>query len=293
MLSGGGACIAGARPPPPRQRRRSGWGGRHASCGWSEGGSQLFTWLLAAVPRRVATSPVPATDPEHSEPGGAGVRGRALSGGSPRGARGAGAGPRGTEGPRFELLLGLCTGRYSPMYLAASPSSEPPSSFSPRGGGGVHAMHLSCGCAAHAVPVHASFTCTFNCHLASARRTRPPIPSLSRGDTRVEGCDNPTPALCRSTRAPPCRAYPKPAQRRDVVFNVLVGALLRAGEGAADSSRQQAYEAVAHSHSITVATANPTTAAVVLWARINQSRTRGSGRRGGACNEAITQQTRV
>ena len=39
------------------------------------------------------TSPLPATDPEHSKPGGAGVRGRALSGGSPRGARGAGAEP--------------------------------------------------------------------------------------------------------------------------------------------------------------------------------------------------------
>jgi hypothetical protein len=37
----------------------------------------------AAATRRAATSPVPATDPEHSEPGGAGVRGRgALSGGS-------------------------------------------------------------------------------------------------------------------------------------------------------------------------------------------------------------------
>ena len=46
-------------------------------------------------------------EPEHSEPGGAGVRGRALSGGSPRGARGAGAGPRGAGGPGFELLLGL------------------------------------------------------------------------------------------------------------------------------------------------------------------------------------------
>jgi hypothetical protein len=78
---------------PERQRRRS-WGGRHASCGWSEGGSQLLTRLLAAAPRRVATSPVPATDPEHSEPGGAGVRGRgALSGGSTRGGRGAGAEP--------------------------------------------------------------------------------------------------------------------------------------------------------------------------------------------------------
>ena len=74
----------------------------------AEGGSQLFR-LRAAVPRRVATSPVPATDPEHSEPGGAGVRGRALSGGSPRGARGAGAGPRGAGGPGFELLLGLPT----------------------------------------------------------------------------------------------------------------------------------------------------------------------------------------
>ena len=64
----------------------------------------------AAVPRRVATFPVPFTDTEHSEPGGAGVRGRALSGGSPRGARGAGAGPRGAEGSGFELLLGLQNG---------------------------------------------------------------------------------------------------------------------------------------------------------------------------------------
>jgi hypothetical protein len=71
MLSGGGAGTEGTRHPPQRQRRRS-WGGRHASCGWSEGGSQLLTRL---VPRRVATSPVPATDPEHSEPRGAGVRG--------------------------------------------------------------------------------------------------------------------------------------------------------------------------------------------------------------------------
>ena len=63
--------------------------------------------LRAAVPRRVATSPVPATDTEHSEPGGAGVRGRALSGGSTRGARGARAGPRGAEGPGFGLLLRL------------------------------------------------------------------------------------------------------------------------------------------------------------------------------------------
>ncbi len=43
--------------------------------------------------------PVPATDTEHSKPGGAGVRGRgALSGGSTRGARGAGAEPSGAKG---------------------------------------------------------------------------------------------------------------------------------------------------------------------------------------------------
>ena len=81
--------------PPQRQRRRS-WGGRHASCGWSEGGSQLLLQAAAAVSRRAATPPLPATDPERSKPGGAGVRGRrALSGGSTRGARGAGTKPNG------------------------------------------------------------------------------------------------------------------------------------------------------------------------------------------------------
>jgi hypothetical protein len=93
-------CMEGRRTPPQRQRRRS-WGGRHASCGWSEGGSQLLS--RAAVHSRVATPPVPATDPERSEPGGAGVRGRgALSGGSTRGARGAGAEPSGAGGCGFE-----------------------------------------------------------------------------------------------------------------------------------------------------------------------------------------------
>ena len=125
MLSGGGACTAGARPPPQRQRRRSCWGGRHASCGWSEGGSQLLTWSFHAAPRRAATSPLPATDPEHSEPGGAGVRGMwALSGGSPRGARGAGAGPRGAGGPGFELLLGLPTTWRVMKLNAANKESE-------------------------------------------------------------------------------------------------------------------------------------------------------------------------
>jgi hypothetical protein len=90
--------------PPQRQRRRS-WGGRHASCGWSKGGSQLLT----AAPRRVATPPLPATDPEHSEPGGAGVRGKgALSGGSTRGARGGGGAERsGAKGCGFESFRAL------------------------------------------------------------------------------------------------------------------------------------------------------------------------------------------
>ena len=58
--------------------------------------------------RCLVTSPVPATDPEHSEPGGAGVRGRgALSGGSTRGARGAGAEPSGAKGCGFESFREL------------------------------------------------------------------------------------------------------------------------------------------------------------------------------------------
>ena len=93
-MDGGYTPPAEAAPPLMR--------GRHASCGWSEGGSQLLRHIHAA-PRRVATPPVPATDPEHSEPGGAGVRGRgALSGGSTRGARGAGAEPSGAKGFGFE-----------------------------------------------------------------------------------------------------------------------------------------------------------------------------------------------
>jgi hypothetical protein len=51
--------------------------------------------------RRLATPPLPATDPEHSEPGGADVRGRgrsAAGGGSTRGARGAGGEPGGAKG---------------------------------------------------------------------------------------------------------------------------------------------------------------------------------------------------
>ena len=79
--------------------------------------------LLATSPRRAATSPLPVPDPEHSEPGGAGVRGRALSGGSPRGARGAGAGPRGAGGPRFELLLGLPKRRCGCFLNAANKES--------------------------------------------------------------------------------------------------------------------------------------------------------------------------
>ena len=99
--------------PRQRQRRRS-WGGKHASCGWSEGGSQLIGqlhvwWITAAAEALfIATSPDPATDPEHSEPGGAGVRGRgALSGGSTRGARGAGAEPSGAKGCGFESFREL------------------------------------------------------------------------------------------------------------------------------------------------------------------------------------------
>ncbi len=54
--------------------------------------------------RCLVTSPLPATNPEHSEPGGAGVRRRgALSGGAQsRGARGAGAEPSGAKGSGFE-----------------------------------------------------------------------------------------------------------------------------------------------------------------------------------------------
>ena len=77
------------------------------AAGPRDGLAATITSTLAALPRRAATSPVPATDAEHSEPGGAGARGRALSGGSPRGGGGAGAGPRGAGGPGFELLLGL------------------------------------------------------------------------------------------------------------------------------------------------------------------------------------------
>jgi hypothetical protein len=60
----------------------------------------FFLEELEAVPRRTATSPLPATYPEHSEPVGAGVRGRgALSGGS---TQGAGAEPSGAKGRGFE-----------------------------------------------------------------------------------------------------------------------------------------------------------------------------------------------
>jgi hypothetical protein len=110
--------------PPQRQRRRS-WGGRHASCGWSEGGSQLRD--AAAATRRAATPPLPATDPEHSEPGGAGVRGRgALSGGSTRGARGAGAEPSGAKGCGFESFRELPIGLIqSALNLKTQKRREP------------------------------------------------------------------------------------------------------------------------------------------------------------------------
>ena len=55
-------------------------------------------WGLAA------TSPLPATDPEHSKPGGAGVRGRALSGVGAHEGR-AGRGPS-----RFESVGGYHKG---------------------------------------------------------------------------------------------------------------------------------------------------------------------------------------
>ena len=42
----------GSKTPPQRQRRRSCWGGRHAACGWSEGGSQLLEAAGAAAPDR-------------------------------------------------------------------------------------------------------------------------------------------------------------------------------------------------------------------------------------------------
>ena len=81
--------MHGGSKTPPAEAAPPLMGGK-ARCGWSEGGSQLIT--LAAAPRRAATPPVPATDTEHSEPGGAGVRGRgALSGGStPEGRAGRG-----------------------------------------------------------------------------------------------------------------------------------------------------------------------------------------------------------
>ena len=50
-------------------------------------------------------------DPEHSEPGGAGVRGRALSGESPRGARGARAEPSGRRGSGIQIPLGCVISR--------------------------------------------------------------------------------------------------------------------------------------------------------------------------------------
>ena len=90
MLSGGGACIAGARPPPAEAAPPLLLGSKARFL-------RLVRGRLAATYMDLScsatSSPFPVTDPEHSEPGGAGVRGRALSGGSPRGARGAGAGP--------------------------------------------------------------------------------------------------------------------------------------------------------------------------------------------------------
>jgi hypothetical protein len=53
MLSGGGACTAGRHPPPPRHTPAEAapplMGGRHASRGWSEGGSQLLEARLLAA----------------------------------------------------------------------------------------------------------------------------------------------------------------------------------------------------------------------------------------------------
>jgi len=99
--------MHGGNKTPPRRGSAAAHRGRHASCGWSEGGSQLLLQAAAAVSRRAATPPLPATDPEHSEPGGAGVRGRgALSGGSTRGARGAGAEPSGAKGWGGRILQG-------------------------------------------------------------------------------------------------------------------------------------------------------------------------------------------
>ena len=59
----------------------------------------------------IAASPVPATDPEHSEPGGAGVRGRVGQGSAQRWehTRGAGAGAErsGAKGCGFESFRAL------------------------------------------------------------------------------------------------------------------------------------------------------------------------------------------
>ena len=89
----------GSKTPLQRQRRRS-WGeGTLLAAGPREARSYCLKITADAAPRLVATPPVPATDTEHSEPGGAGVTGRgALSGGITQGARGAGAEPSGAIG---------------------------------------------------------------------------------------------------------------------------------------------------------------------------------------------------
>ena len=46
----------GYETPQQRQRRRS-WGGRHASCGWSEGGLQLLRHIHAAPGRGTGCAP--------------------------------------------------------------------------------------------------------------------------------------------------------------------------------------------------------------------------------------------
>ena len=113
MLSGGGACIAGARPPSAEAAPPLRLGRKARFLRLVQGGSQLlaaraaraaalerfldtFVRLLAAAPRRAATSPVPETDPEHTEPGGAGARGMggAQRWEPTRGARGGGRAER-------------------------------------------------------------------------------------------------------------------------------------------------------------------------------------------------------
>jgi hypothetical protein len=63
---------------------------------------QLLAKIFPAYKPPSATPQLPAKDPEHSEPGGAGVRGRGALSGWRRGARGAGAEPSGARGCGFE-----------------------------------------------------------------------------------------------------------------------------------------------------------------------------------------------